>query len=147
MILRFHPLCCSLSLGSPALSHSLSVCTLGLSPSHRIGSLSILSVSLSLSLFIHCILITLCSLSLWFFSLFKSPALFRKRNFITVLGTKNAGKNEISEYLFFHSYPYNLLIIHHLHLCFCIKDSKRKRESRSDCEKEERSDDGNGLCQ
>lgn len=30
----------------------------------------------------------------------------RERNFITVLGTKNAGKNEISEYLFFfHSYP------------------------------------------
>lgn len=25
----------------------------------------------------------------------------RERNFITVLGTKNAGKNEISEYLFF----------------------------------------------
>lgn len=62
----------------------------------------------------------------------------RKRNFITVLGTKNAGKNDISEYLFFHSYPYNLLIIHHLHLCFCIKDSKRKKESRSDCVKEEK---------
>lgn len=30
---------------------------------------------------------------------------------------------------------------------FCIKDSNRKTESRSDCEKEEGSGDGNGLCQ
>lgn len=56
-------------------------------------------------------------------------------------------KTRYQNIFFFHSYPYNLLIIHHLHLCFCIKDSKRKRESRSDCGKEERSDDGNGSCQ
>lgn len=43
----------------------------------------------------------------------------RERNFITVLGTKNAGKNEISEYLFFSFISY-LLIIHHLHLCVCV---------------------------
>lgn len=56
-------------------------------------------------------------------------------------------KTRYQNIFFFHSYPYNLLIIHHLHLCFCIKDSKRKKESRSDCEKEERSGDENGLCQ
>lgn len=64
----------------------------------------------------------------------------RKRSFITVLGTKNAGKNKISEYLlfiYFFSFISYLLIIHHLHLRFCIKDSKRKRESRSDCEEKE----------
>lgn len=30
---------------------------------------------------------------------------------------------------------------------FCIKDSNRKTESRSDCEKEDGSGDGNGLCE
>lgn len=61
-----------------------------------------------------------------------------ERNVITVLGTKNAGKNEISESHLFHSYPYNLSIIHNLHLCVCIKDSKEeKTESWSGLRKRE----------
>lgn len=72
-----------------------------------------------------------------------------ERNFITVLGTKNAGKNEISEYLFFSFI--SLQFINNTSFTFvfffsCIKDSKRKRESRSDCEKEEMEvDHVNGL--
>ena len=69
---------------------------------------------------------------------------------ITVLGTKNAGKNKISEYLFFFFFIH-ILFINNTSFTFvfvsvcvcvcvcgcCIKDSKMKRESRSDRTKTE----------
>lgn len=44
----------------------------------------------------------------------------RERNFITVLGTKNAGKNEISEYLFFFIHILFINNTSFTFVCMCV---------------------------
>lgn len=50
----------------------------------------------------------------------------RKRSFITVLGTKNAGKNEISEYLFF----IHILFINNTSFTFVFLYKRLQKEKR-----------------